>query len=304
MRTREIKENFRDVGMKIAIIGAGKMGAWFAKFFQGEGYTVIVSDKNSERLAKAKQEFGVETADAVSAIKGVDQILICVPIDSFEDVVKEIQSHIEPSQIVLDICSIKELPVRVMHKYIKTGTVLGMHPIFGPGSKSVNNKNFILTPTNTEEKRVAEDFKTWLEEKKANVFIMSPRKHDELMSIVLGFPHFVALVVCDSLVDQLNFSEARNVAGASYKMLLTLAEAVVLEKGEFYANLQVNLPGLEEIEALFLDKAKEWLEIVKRRDRPALASKIEDVRMRLLKASPEYAKSYEVMYKMLEAAES
>ena len=112
MRTREIKENFRDVGMKIAIIGAGKMGAWFAKFFQGEGYTVIVSDKNLERLAKAKREFGVGTADAVSAIKGVDQILICVPIDSFEDVVKEIRSHIEPSQIVLDICSIKELKIK------------------------------------------------------------------------------------------------------------------------------------------------------------------------------------------------
>ncbi len=289
--------------MKIAIIGAGKMGAWFTRFFQDDGYPVIVSDKDEERLAKVKSEFGVETADTISAVKGVDRILICVPIDAFEDVVKEIHSHIEPDQILMDICSIKEFPVKVMHKYIKTGTVLGMHPIFGPGSKSISNKNLILTPIGAKEKRLAEDFKTWLEEKKANVFIMSPRKHDELMSTVLGFPHFLALVICDSLVDQPNYLETRNVAGASYKMLSTLAEAVALEKAEFYSSLQVNLPRLRKIEALFLDKTKEWLKIVKQGDQQALINKMESLKMRLSKANSEYAKSYEVMYKMLEAVE-
>ncbi len=290
--------------MKVAIIGAGKMGAWFTRFFLEEGYSVIVSDKDKEKLLKIKNEFAIETADATTSVKSSDRVLVCVSIDDFEGVIKEIHSHVSFGQAIMDICSIKESPVKIMHKYIKRGTVLGMHPVFGPGSTSVKNKNFILTPISSEEKKFAEDFKVWLEGKKARVSIMSPKKHDELMSITLGLPHFIGLVACDMLLDQSSFSEMRKVAGASYKMLLTLAEAVASEKADFYANLQLNLPKLEKIESLFLAKSEEWLKTIKHKNRLVLIDKIEDVKAKMMKTDPECTKSYEVMYKMLEAAES
>jgi len=286
--------------MKVAIIGAGKMGRWFIKFFLEEGDHVIVSSRSKEKLLRIRDEFGVKIADNVNAIKNADRVLICVPIENFEDVVKEIHSHIQPNQVVMDICSIKEIPVKIMHKYIKTGTTLGTHPVFGPGVKNIKNENFILTPISNKENVFAEKFKGWLEEKGANVFIMSPRKHDELMSEVLGLPHFLGLVVCDTLLEYGNFLEIKKVAGASYKMLLTLAEAVASEETKTYTNLQMNLPEIEKIEHLFLEKSREWLDLIRRKDKVAFANKMELVKTKLTKVNPDYAKSYEIMHMFLD----
>lgn len=287
--------------MRVAIIGAGKMGRWFTRFFLEEGDSVIVSSRTKEKLLKIRDEFGVEIAENVNAVKNADRVLICVPVENFEDVVKEIHSYIRSEQVVMDICSVKEIPVKIMHKYIKTGATLGTHPVFGPGVKSIKDQNIILTPISNKEKVFAENFKSWLEERQANVFIMSPRKHDELMSVVLGLPHFLGLVVCDSLLDYGNFLETRRVAGASYKLLLTLAEAVASEETEFYASLQMNLPEIEKIEGLFFEKAREWLNLVRRKDRLAFANKMELVKSRLMEVNPDFAKSYEVMHRLLEA---
>lgn len=290
--------------MRVAIIGAGKMGRWFTRFFLEEGDSVVVSSRSKEKLLKMRDEFGVEITDNVKAVKKADRVLICVPLENFETVVKEIHSHIRPDQVVMDICSIKERTVKIMHEYIETGVTLGTHPVFGPGVKSIENQNFVLTPVDDEEKRFAREFKRWLEERRANVFVMSPRKHDELMSVVLGLPHFLGLVVCDALLNYPNFLETKKVAGASYKMLLTLAEAVASEETKLYTSLQMNLPEIEKIESLFLKKSEEWLNMVKRKDRSAFASKMELVKTKLREVNPDYAWSYETMHKLLDAVKS
>jgi len=290
--------------MKVAIIGAGKMGRWFTRFFLEEGDSVVVSSRSEGKLLKLKEEFGVETASNVGAVKKADRVLICVPIENFEEVVKEIHSHVRPDQVVMDICSVKEMPIKIMHEYIKAGVTLGTHPVFGPGAKSIKNQNFILTPTVEKEEAFAENFKGWLEGRGANVFIMSPRRHDELMSVVLGLPHFLGLVVCDALLDYGNFLEMEKVAGASYKMLLTLAEAVASEETGFYASLQMMLPEVEKIEGLFLEKSREWLDVVRRRDRLTFAKKMDLMKRRLREVNPDYTKSYEIMHKLLEAIKS
>ena len=42
--------------MRIAIIGAGKMGVWFAKFYHSKGYTVILADRKKEKIANLEEE--------------------------------------------------------------------------------------------------------------------------------------------------------------------------------------------------------------------------------------------------------
>ena len=41
--------------MKIAVIGAGKMGVWFAKFFLSKENDVILADRKKEKLEKLKR---------------------------------------------------------------------------------------------------------------------------------------------------------------------------------------------------------------------------------------------------------
>ena len=291
--------------MRIAIIGAGKMGVWFAKFFQSKGYAVVLADRKKEKLAKLKKELKVEmTADFKQAVRDADQVLICVSINAFEEVVKTISPAIHEGQVVMDICSIKEDPVKTMHQYIKVGLVLGTHPVFGPGSNGVKQKAYILTPTNAKEQEFAEKFKNWLEQEEAHVFVMSPKRHDELMSIVLGLPHFLGVVACETLLEQKDLPETKKVAGTTYRMLFTLAEATALETPDLYASLQTNLPELGKIEDLFMAKAQEWLNLIKKKDAKAIVDRMERLKAKLVEADSDFAKSYEVMYKMLEATEN
>ena len=290
--------------MRTAILGAGKMGIWFAKFFLAEGNTVVIADRKEEKLRKVKHELGVVTADFLEAVKKADRVLICVSINAFEEIVKKISPAVQDGQIIMDICSIKDSPVKIMHKYLKGRLILGMHPVFGPGSTTIENKTFILTPTSTQEEAIAKDFKKWLETKKARVFLMSPQQHDKLMSVVLGLPHFFGLVACDTLLEEANYPETKDVAGTTYRMLFTLAEVAALENPELFASLQLSLPELEKLEHSFIEKANDWLNLIRQKDRATILWKMEKLKAKLTKVSHDYERSYKIMYKMLEATEN
>lgn len=289
--------------MRTAVLGAGKMGVWFAKWCKERGDTIVLADRNPQKLAKLKDELGVEVADFPTAVRSSDRVLICVSISSFEEIVKKIAPAIHQGQPVMDICSIKEYPVDIMHKYLKGALVLGTHPVFGPGSNGVKHKAYVLTPTNPEEAAYAEEFKKWLEKEEAHVFIMSPQKHDELMSLVLGLPHFLGLAACETLLEQPRFAESKKLAGTTYRMLFTLAEATAMETPDLYANVQTKLAGLEKIEELFITNAEQWLYLMKKKDSKAIIERMERLRAKLKSVDSDYTKSYEDMYKMLESTE-
>jgi prephenate dehydrogenase len=289
--------------MKVAVIGAGKMGVWFAKFFESKGYDVILADRKKEKLEAQKDLLVDLTTSFEEATQGADQIFLCVSINGMEEVVKAISSALHEGQVVMDICSIKETPVKTMHQYIKNATVLGTHPVFGPGSNGVKHKAYVLTPTNAKEQEFAEHFKKWLEHEEAHVFIMTPKKHDELMSVVLGLPHFLGLVACETLLEQKNLPETKKVAGTTYRMLFTLAEATALETPDLYASVQTNLANLSEIEDLFMAKAQELLTLIKSKDQKAIVERMEQLKKKLAATDSDFAESYEVMYKMLESTE-
>ena len=289
--------------MRTAILGAGKMGVWFAKYCKEKGDIVVLADRNAEKLTKLKEELGVETADFPAAVKDADRVLICVSISSFEKTVKKISKSIHKGQPVMDICSIKEYPVDIMHKHLNGALILGTHPVFGPGSNGVAHKAYVLTPTTPEEEAYAKEFRMWLEKEQAHVFVMTPKEHDELISIVLGFAHFVGLAVCETLLAQPAFPESKKIAGTTYRMLFTLAEAVATETPDLYANVQTKLVGMDKIEELFIANAEQWLELMKKKDSKAIMARMDRLRDKLGEVDSEYGKSYEDMYRMLQSTE-
>jgi prephenate dehydrogenase len=287
--------------LRVAVIGAGKMGRWFTRFFRDEGYFVVVSSRTRSKAEALREEFGAEVADNyVEAVQGADWILLCVSLEGLEPVLKDIGSHIRAGQAVMDIGSVKDIPVQLLHKYIKNGVTLGTHPVFGPGAKSLVGQNFVLTPVDEEEKRFVVDFKNWLEGRGAEVSVLSPMRHDELMALVLGFPHFIGLVAGDTLVNTSDFVDAKRVGGATYKLLLTLAGSVAAEEPVFYSNLHMSLPEMAQIEELFLSKVEEWLKLVKTKDCEGFGRKMEEVKKRLRELDPDFERYYRLMYRLLD----
>ena len=287
--------------MKVAIIGgSGRMGRWFANFLLKDGKEVVITGRNERKLLDAKQELGVEVATNAEAVKWADVILISVPIDSFEPVVQELQPYIRPKQVVIDITSIKVSPVEIMHKYIKSGLTLGTHPMFGPGARSMAKQNFILTPTNEEERALAQRIGEYLMTRGAGVTLMTPGEHDEMMAVILGLSHFIAIVSADTLLSLGKVKQRDAISGTTYKLLLTLVESVISEDPEFYASLQMSLPNMTKVEGLFQESSKTWAELVENKDRRQFVHRMNILRDKLKKENPDLGKAYQNMYKILE----
>ena len=98
------------------------------------------------------------------------------------------------NHVVIDLTSVKDVPVRIMHKYIKKNTVLGTHPMFGPYADP-KGQNFILTPTTGKETDFALDLADYLRSKGFNTVLLDPKSHDRMISTMLSLTHFVGFVV-------------------------------------------------------------------------------------------------------------
>ena len=288
--------------MRIAIIGgAGKMGGWLARFLRDDGIDVTVTDRDKDRLARMSGLPGLRIVPGTAeAVAGADYIIVSVPIEEFEGAVMDISRVISPRQVIIDITSIKTVPVDVMHRYLPGNQILGAHPLFGPGAQSIANKNVVLTPTNEAETALDERVKVFLEKKEARVSLMFPAEHDEMMSLILGLSHFIALVAADTLLGAGRLHPMEAAGSSTYKVLLTLIESVLSEDPELYASIQMSLPHVKEYEALFRQKTGEWADVVARQDREEFARRMQALKEKLEKVAPDFVKSYEKMYRIIE----
>lgn len=277
------------------------MGRWFANFLLKEGKEIVITGRNEKRLQEIKDQFGIEGSTSLGIVKDADIVLISVPIDNFEEVVEQVSPYLNPKQIIIDITSIKTFPVETMHKHIRNSLVLGTHPMFGPGAKDITQQNFVLTPTNESETSLAEKVKTYLEERGARATLMTPQEHDEMMAVILGLSHFIAIVSAETLLSSDKLRQMEEIGGTSYKLLLTLVKCVIAEDPELYASLQMNLPKVTEIERLFQKNSETWANIVKNKDHQEFVKRMNTLKDKLEKSDPDFRKAYENMYKLLES---
>jgi len=162
------------------------------------------------------------------------------------------------------------------------------------------NQNFILTPTNEEETALAQKVREYLLTRGARVTLMTPQEHDEVMAVILGLSHFIAIVSADTLISLGRLKRMEAIGGTTYKLLLTLVESVISQDPEFYASLQMSLPNMTKIEELFQGSSKTWAELVENKDRREFVHRMNILRDKLKKDNPDFGKAYQNMYKLLE----
>jgi prephenate dehydrogenase len=294
--------------MKVAIIGAGKMGLWFTTYLLKKGFEIILADLDEKKLcqienplfndySKLKQ---LTTSSSIDAIKNGDVVVLAVPQNALEGLLSEIGQYINRNKLIIDISSIRKTTLSLLRKYLKSGVVLGVHPMFGPGAKDIKGHLFILTPESASERKAGEKVKEYLEANGARTMILSPQKHDEVMSAVLGLSHFIAVVAAHTLLSLDQPEETIEAAGTTYKMLLTFAGAVLSEEADFYGSLQMNLPDAGKIEGLFLEKAKFWQKMIENKETDKFFAEFNKLKLEFGKVSPDFVKSYQRVYKILE----
>ena len=285
--------------MRFAIIGgAGKMGRWYDEQLLAEGHQVVVSGRRREPLERVAKELGIAVMENRDAVAGAEVTIVSVPIDKFEAVVTEIAPAVPPNAVVVEITSVKTMPSRVMREHLGHARCLSVHPMFGPGAKSPHGQNFILTPADAAEEALAAKARDYLEARGGRVRQMTPTEHDDMMTVILGLSHFIAIVTADTLLDFAQLESSRSFSSTTYRVLLDLVESVVAEDPNLYAALQLNMPGITAVEDAFKRHTEEWAEVVRRGDRDEFVRRMSTLKEQFEAREPEFHRAYDNLYRI------
>ncbi|HLD59938.1 MAG TPA: prephenate dehydrogenase/arogenate dehydrogenase family protein [Candidatus Bilamarchaeaceae archaeon] len=159
---------------QIAIIGNGRMGKWFSKYFEEHGLTVSLYGKN----------------DPLDNISKVDYIMLAVTLGNMEQVIDAISKYVRKDQIVFDIASIKSHFIKRLEKLnCKIGSV---HPMFGESAKGIEGQTVvIISDVGKEQKLIEELFKG------AKITYMKYKDHDKMMAYSQVLPYVLNLAFGD-----------------------------------------------------------------------------------------------------------
>ncbi|HID60342.1 MAG TPA: prephenate dehydrogenase/arogenate dehydrogenase family protein [Hadesarchaea archaeon] len=224
--------------MKVAIIGAGAMGRWFADFAKKNLGEVVVADINTATANKVASELGITAKPVEGAVVEAEIILVCVPISKTPEVVKSVAERAQKGALVADAASVKSEAVETMQNLKVDVELVSIHPLFGPGVREIRGKDFVVVPVKPG-KRYAK-LKGLLTELGASVTEMDAEKHDRVMAVIQCMTHFILLAYLHSLKSLKGFKFARKLRTPMFARLMELAKSVLAGNPELYGELQVH----------------------------------------------------------------
>lgn len=219
--------------------GAGRMGSWFAKFLKRNGYQVVISDKDRGRAKKLAQRNGVRfVEDYDQATIAADIILLATPTTVTRKILEQRAQNLARGRLLIEISSVKE-PVRaIIQKLRRKGVaVLSIHPMFGPGIKSLR-KQPILVVSSTNKNPLAKNFLSLFKRKGARIVPIDFDIHDRYAATTLALPHFTNIVFTSVLRSlKINPNRLRELAGTTFRLQFLNAEALHHEQPDNEASI-------------------------------------------------------------------
>jgi prephenate dehydrogenase len=241
--------------MQVGIIGGtGKMGAFFAKVWETEGYTVQVSGRNT-------------SCTSVDIARNSDMVVISVPIRTTVEIIEKIAPLLTKDQIICDLTSLKMRPVEAMLR--SSAEVIGLHPMFGPGVVSLRGQTIIACPVRC--RRASEEMILGAFTRQgARVVTASPEAHDRMMAVIQGLVHFSTLCMADTMRrSEINIGDALQCTSPVYRIEMGLIGRLLGQNPDLYADMLTMNPFVPPV-LRELHQAMEYLEeVVQRGDRDA-----------------------------------
>lgn len=168
----------------VGIIGGrGRTGRQFAKIFRSLGFRVRVTGSGDAHRN-------------VALIRACDIVVFALPLSRAATCIAELApASMRRNQLVLDVSSLKSREVAAMLGF--AGEVVGMHPLFGPGTDPAGER-IILCPARATQSTVRQ-LRSLLKRAGLQTTVMPAAEHDALMSAVQVVPHLKSFLVADVL---------------------------------------------------------------------------------------------------------
>ncbi len=178
----------------IAIIGFGRFGKLLTQIF------LKWSNANILLVSRKKQQQTHQRLSFVNLqnIHSADIIIPCVPISAFEETIQKIALVAKNSAIVMDVCSVKVVPTRLMKSFLPDSIQkIATHPMFGPDSFRINKglKGLRLVMHNiSASSQNYKTIKSFFKKLRISVIEITPHKHDRWMAMSLGYSYLVGKI--------------------------------------------------------------------------------------------------------------
>ncbi len=212
--------------MRIGIIGLGRLGKLIAKYL-AQDFDLIAYD-----LAPIAKKSPLKVTSLNEVCKS-PIVIVAVPISDFEKVIKKIAPKLAPETLVIDVCSVKEHPIKVMQKFIpKNCFILGTHPMFGPDSaqKTLWGSKLVLCPVKIPPKYFLA-IKNYLQTHGLKIITTTAQRHDQEMAETLILTHLIGRTLMEL------GSTAKEIDTKGYRRLMRILETVENDSWQLFCDM-------------------------------------------------------------------
>ncbi len=248
----------------IAVIGGlGGLGQRMCELFRELGNTVLVVDLHT-------------SLTAVEAAQRADVTVIAVPIAVTERVIREVGPHVPREGLLMDITSLKGAPMAAMLAATEA-SVVGTHPMFGPGVGSFQNQRVVLCRGRGDA--WADWVEATLRQAGITVTAASADEHDRAMALVQVLTHYQTQVLGLTLARLgAPLSEGLKFTSPAYLMELYVAARHFGQDPALYGPIEMENPRTGQITAAFRDAAAVVQKLLSERDQAGFAAMFDEVR--------------------------
>lgn len=280
---------------KITIIGAGgQMGQWFLKYFADAGFEVTGYD--SENKVSGKDVIISESL--VGGILKADYVVLCTPTRRTPEIIRLIAKEMKRGTYLIEISSEKSKVVSSLSKMPAKINPICIHPMFGPGIKTIKGQNIISVPIKDAKKELTVA-KALFEG--ANFVTIDAVEHDKKIAMILGLTHLVNLVFANVISKDEKMNLTEKMSGTTFRVQKTLAESIMTESPELIETIIAN-PEIRRVAEEFWKDIGRLLTSVQESKTEEVISYIKECQERLTKHT-DINESYKRLTKMVKTVE-
>lgn len=287
---------------RVAILGGtGAMGRWFAKYFQGKGFEVIISGRSVKKTALIAQELGVYAGRSnIEAVSNADFVMVATPIHLTIKTISEIVNHLKKDALLFDIASIKQGIIQTLEKAAKKGIhTLSLHPLFGPGATDIKGKKILVIPINQDIqafKKITHFFK---EDGGVVYVIESGKIHDIMMALTIALPYFLNIIF-GKIVSNKDIKKMKMFGGTTFTLQFLLAETIFTQDPKLCWDLQSQNPAFIDLLNTLSQSMTKIASMINKKDKIAFVKCFKEIKYSLAK-DPDFFSAYQTFYKVVEA---
>jgi prephenate dehydrogenase len=280
---------------KATIIGAGgQMGQWFSKYFKSEGYEVTGYDSEIKITPKDV----IVAKSLVGGILNADYVVLCTPTRRTPEIIRLIAKEMKRGTYLIEISSEKSKVVSSLSKMPAKINPICIHPMFGPGTKTIKGQNIISVPIKDAKNELTVAKELF---KGANFVTIDAAEHDKKIAVILGLTHLMNLVFANIISKDEKMNLTEKMSGTTFRVQKTLAESIMTESPELIETIIAN-PEIRRVAEEFWKDIGRMLTAVQESKTEEVVNYIKECQERLGKHT-DVNESYKRMTKMVKAVE-